>query len=540
MRKFYYLTLLTAIAFSANATDLKVKATRNVSGLQQLTVDDAQATSRLKITDIADQQVSKKAPKKAPTAEAMVVDGTWTSVGTGAWVEGPMDYFSDLKSGTTYELEVFQNDDNPNVYRMLPYGEGSEAASLLGRANENYFYVDITNPTKVLGYGDYDDDGDFVPFGAFLISHYVPECGWNTTASNYGVYDEVEKTISFPAKSFAIQVSGGWAYTNVDGKFKIYLPGADVKDYSFISDADICNDENNIRFMAQVGKDVAAVKCLILAGTYSGNTSNYNIVAMQGSSIEANAVYTFTDDEAGVYTIFIVAVDADGNAVDGAAHWVHILNDNNDDWEALGTGTWTDPILVDATYLNTAFDADVTVERSISDPNRIRISTPYTVLSDYNLSHNGHEHYIYFDMTNPEEVKVELSLTGLELEYGHIRLWSSNVRYSTYPAAELKAAGFGIPSYDEESNTISLPSASLFYQEPYYANGSWYAASPEGKLVLPDKKGEGDITGVSVINAGSTQSVKYYNLQGMEIASPAEGQVVIRVADGKSSKMIVK
>lgn len=531
MRKFYYFTLLTAIAFSTNATELKVSASRNVAGLQQLTLEDASAATRLKITDFAAQQ----APKKAPAAEAPIVDGTWTSVGTGTWVEGPLDIYGEVKSGITHELEVFQNDDNPGVYRMLPYGEGSELATLMGRANTNYFYIDVTDPTKVLGYGDRNTDGDFVPFNAFLISQYVTEAGW-TGGTGYGVYDDAEKTVSFPAKCFAIQTSSGWSLTNVDGKFKIYLPGADVKDYSFSSDADLCNHDNAVRFMANIGKDVAGLKYLIIAGTIGGNANNYNIVAAQGKAMEANKLYSFTD-EAGVYTIFIVAVDADGKAIDGAAHWVHILDNNSDDWESLGTGVWTDPILVDAMYLDESFDAEVTVEKSKSNPNRIRISSPYSQFADFVVTHTGHEHYIYFDMTKADEVKVELSLTGLEADYGHIRLWSTNQRYSANTAEELKGYGYGVPSYDEATNTISLPAMSLFYQEPYYADGAWYAAAPEGKLVLPKEE---NTTGVDVINSDSAAPVRYYNLQGMEIAAPAKGQVVIRVDGGKSSKIMAR
>lgn len=492
MKKIYFFAAMAAATLTSSAAGQNVTVSHNVTGITAATVSESTSAIRISAVDAMNKDAAQlvKAPKafKADDNAATKAPDDFVSLGTGVWVEGPMDYFSDVKSGVTHELEIFQSQSNPDIFCMTPYGTGSALADLMGKANTTKFYVNVSNPTKVLGYGEGGDEGDFMPFNGFQVSQMIPEYGWGDSATGYGVYSVEDKAISFPAGSYGIYVNGSWYQSNKDGKFKVYLPGAEVKDYSFSSEADLCNDDNKIRFMAEAGKDVAALKCLIMANTYPASANNLGIVAKQGNNMQANTLYTFTDEEAGVYTIFIVALDADGNVVDGAAHWVHILADDAANWESLGTGVWTDPILVDASYLESAAKLNVDVQRNIKNPALMRISSPYASFTDYTVTHEGHEHYIYLDVTNPDEVKVSLSLTGFDAGYGHITIESMNSYYSSSTAAELKQAGFGVPSYDEETNTITFPAKSIRYSEPLYQKGAWYVAQPAGSLVLPGEK----------------------------------------------------
>lgn len=532
MKKFYFLAVAAVIALSSSATNYTFSADRNVNGLASPSVTNSSEASAFKATDNLSLLTSSEVAVKADTDD----ETTWTSLGTGTWVEGPLDAYSDIKSGVTHELEIFQSDSNPNIYRMVPYGEGSELATLLSRTNTNYFYIDVTTADKVLGYGDYNTNHHVAFFNSFLVSQIVPESNFN--GEGYGVYDATARTVSFPAKSFAISISGSWYTTNNDGKFMIYLPGADVKDYSFSSQADLCSDDNVINFSVSAGADIADIKAVIMDGNYTAAENVLAYAAANGQSINRDKNYTFTDEEAGVYSIIIAALDADGNVKDGATHWVQIIDDNDDDWEELGAGVYTDPILYDATYLNATKDYDVTVERSISNPSRFRFKSPFgEIFTSYNISHSGHEHYIYIDMTDPEAVVVELSLTGLAVNYGQIRIWSVNGRYSGNTADELKEYGYGISTYDDATNTITFPAKSLFYQEPEYANGSWYAAQYEGKLVLPEFSTGPGLGAIETIEADAAGETEYYNLQGIRIAEPEQGIFIIRQG-GKTAKIL--
>ena len=47
-------------------------------------------------------------------------------------------------------------------------------------------------------------------------------------------------------------------------------------------------------------------------------------------------------------------------------------------------------------------------------------------------------------------------------------------------------------------------------------------------------------TGITGIDAENAGSVRYFNLQGVEIANPEEGSVVIKVEGNKATKVLVK
>lgn len=471
MKKFYILAAAAAVALTSVASDAAFKVSKNLSALS------AKASNSVVIDLKKTSSYAQKASIKADETEE-----TWTNIGTGTWVEGPLDGFSFFPSGETHEIEVFQNDNNSNIYRFTPYAEGSTKATSLGLANEADIYIDVTDPAKVLAYGE--NDGDFVLFDLFTVSQCIPANGWGATANGFGNYDGAAKTISFPTNGFGVSTDGGenWYYGNTDGKFLIYLPGADVKDYSFSSTVDACGDNNKVQFSTTAGADIASVKFFAASGMFNASDDNLNFVKQSGQAINANATYNYTLGKAGLYSFFFVALDSDGNIVDGACHWVHSLDDNNSDWEEIGSGVWTDPILYSAGYYSSTPELDVVVERSISNPGRIRISSPFAPFTANYVSHSGHEHYIYIDITDPENVKVDLSLTGIAVNYGQISIMSTN---NYFTDAYVQAQNLGVAKYDAESNTISFPAKSLLYTQPNYDRGGLYFVSAPGKLVIP-------------------------------------------------------
>ena len=77
------------------------------------------------------------------------------------------------------------------------------------------------------------------------------------------------------------------------------------------------------------------------------------------------------------------------------------------------------------------------------------------------------------------------------------------------------------------------------YQGKQYGAYGWTdeetgeATPMTGKIVFPG-------AGVSNLGVENSGKARYFNLQGVELARPAAGQVVIRVCDGKSVKMLAK
>lgn len=533
MKKIYFLLTAAAVALTASAAT-PTASVSTADGLEKATIQNSPASLRVKAADIKLANASIKGMEDLTGGDDDDPAGdetTYTSLGKGTWAEGPFDLFSDVEAGATHEVEIWQSDQDPNIYRVLPYGEGSQLAEAFGVANEAYFYVNVTNPDAVLGYGD--EDGDVIFFNAFYISQYVSETGWDG-GDGYGTFDADTKCISFPAKSFVINYQSKWYLTNTEGKFKIYLPGADVKDYSFTSDADVCNAENKIRFMAQGGADIAALKLLITKGSYAASADNLAYVAQAGQAIESGKVYAFTNDEAGVYSIMIAAVDAAGNVQDGAAHWCHILKDDADNWKSFGKAKFTDPILYSSEYLEEMPDAvEVEIEQNIADPNQLRIVNIYGEQEEA-IAHDDHNHYIYIDVTDPERVRVKLSLTGFDGGYGHMSVWSPADRYSANSTEELAQYGYVMPTYDDEAATISLPAKSIITAEPGYNHNAFYYTVEDGKLELPHPVGVS-----AVIADGDISKAEFYNLQGIRVVEPSNGLYIVRQGS-KATKQVVK
>lgn len=89
---------------------------------------------------------------------------------------------------------------------------------------------------------------------------------------------------------------------------------------------------------------------------------------------------------------------------------------------------------------------------------------------------------------------------------------------------------------------VSTPATVLFNEGP---DGSTRLGKPITNMDVRkngpakfDFMGGGDAPdGIADVMAASDTDVKYFNLQGMQLANPAKGQMVIRVAGGKSQKI---
>lgn len=539
MRKLYTtlsvaLAALTASATAPvliNASDASLPQFKN---MERVTVQNSPAESRASQVKLADQQVgSFKSPAK------LNPNGGWTSLGEGTWVEGPLDCFSDIPAGSTWKVEVFESDATPGLYRTIPYCEGSFVANLMEVADNHYMYFHAEDPNKVYTTGD-NNEMDVVFYGVetFSISQCCPEGGWE----GYNVYGTLaDKVITFPANSHARFTGSSYTQTNRNGKFALYLPGADVKDYSFETAFTTCNDDETILFMAKVGKDIAAVKALIMPGTYSGTAGNYNIVAANGQTVPAGQVIKYNDDKSadeGVYTVFLVGVDANGAVKDGVAHWFHIFNENPDAWETVGTAKFTDPLIVSGQYIKAEQiqTLDVTVERNKADNNKLRLvnpMTPYDALftEPVSITHNTHKHYIHFDITDPDSVAVAISPVGFDGGYGDMTVWGVTDRYSGNSKAELAQYGFKWVTYNPVTNVIALPEGSLFFGEAFYNKNQLFATEIDGKVELPAGAGVDNI-------AADNQAVEYYNLQGIRVENPTRG-LYIRKQGGKATKVVL-
>lgn len=81
----------------------------------------------------------------------------------------------------------------------------------------------------------------------------------------------------------------------------------------------------------------------------------------------------------------------------------------------------------------------------------------------------------------------------------------------------------------------------------FSATATLYVPSEEAKTAYSEATGWKefvtimvDATGIDGISADDAQQVRYFNLQGMEIAAPVKGQLVIKMTGNKSEKLIAR
>lgn len=527
MRKFY--TLLIAVLFISVTTASADNIRRVSSEVEQSARKVLEPVSSESQPGACAFWSELNIPVRQPADRPMADDTeTWKSIGTGTFVEGPMDIFSSLNAGDKWEIEIFESEQTAGRYRFVPYNANSPLAAQIGYADNNYMIVNAQDPEKV-----YTEP--ISVYSYYDVEQLVPENEW----SDFSVYGTLsDGCISFPAKSHAVY-SSGWYFSNVDGKFKIYLPGAEVLDYSVNISTDFCADDNMISFTITTGSSTASLKTLILGGDYSDEVVyNYTNITNYGSAAEADVPYSFVESEAGIYTIMVGAFDASGVIQDASAVNVFILDDDQENWSALdGTATFTETFIsipcgdTPATY-------SVPVEKDLVNEGRYRLVNPYQYhpsYSQYALSHSGHNHYLYINAADPTGVYVEASSLGVDAYNAGVALaYSPGDPYladGSYTIDQLK--GYNYPFGTMDGLTITFPASSLITK--FYGDNAMYLNSSAAcTIVLPESAGIDGITA----DADADAPVEYYNLQGVKVAGAnlAPGFYVIR--QGSKAKKI--
>ena len=422
--------------------------------------------------------ITRKAPHKAP-------EGEWTSVGTGAFSDNLFNAFD--AGNATWDVEIEQSATDPAWYRLAPLtADASTALKALNEVDPTaYMYVDTTDPANV----KFDDfscyGGEFV-----FTQKYFNQFG--TLADN---------VITFPQRSIVMEYNGGAYYANSNGPVTIYLPGADVKNYSMeIGHDAYCTADNKHVVDFATGKDIASVKLMIMPGSWkvSNNVGNATYVGKNGQTftptdgalaININAA-TF---DPGIYTVLAVGLDAEGTVQ--AAREVNFIvaEDATTGWKTLGTTTYKE-ILYSGSYTgnDTPAEIEVTVMESTTTPGRYYLVNPYATFqfrkNGVALPDHGHVHGIIINATIPTQVYVEATPLGFNYA-GEGAAFSLAGEYlsSGASAADVEAEGlFGTATTNEDGSvSVSMPAGSVSLGEKNYANGKFYVSSLPFEITIP-------------------------------------------------------
>lgn len=465
---------------------------------------------------------------------------TWEAAGTGMWKEGFLDkILPDVMVGSAWEVEFEQAKEYPGYYRLLPYASGTPVAEATGTAdNENYVYVNATDPGKV-----YIED--FFAFGYVLITHLVPENEWN----KYSLYgQEKDGVITFPTNSFAFATYDTAEYTfcNTAGYFQIALPGAELRDYTLEIDIPVCAENNEMPISITAGEDVAEVKLMTSFGYFRNSDSNDNKVAQYGSVIDKDKGFVTLElrDDApkGVYTTIAVGLDADGGIVASRCAYSHVLDDNDADWESCGSATLVEAILTTVYETAPQVILNCAAEQSVSQPGRYRLVNPYAghtwslAYDDFLINHE-HNHYIYINATDPYKVYVEAAPLGINSD-GEAMLYSLAGHYvdSNDIATAEQNGCFGRLIEDDGELIISMPDGGLMFAEANYDHGAYHQVGSNFMAVITPATDAIEQVGTD----SSDAPAEYYNLQGIRVAHPRAGELVIERRGGKVTKRIIR
>ena len=263
------------------------------------------------------------------------------------------------------------------------------------------------------------------------------------------------------------------------------------------------------------------------------------IAARNANPIDASTTVNVTLKE-GVNTLVVSSYDNENKLVSSIRN-LYCMPDDSENWEARGTGKFTDDAVLGLGGDWTPTTVEVLVEENKTKPGYYRIKDPYQGIvakwNDLTYDHAGHTHYLYFDASRPKQVIMGPTALGVREE-------KLGAMYLTSKAYEEKRAGKLQPEYTAylgklENGKITFPTGSIGIRLPEYTKvmGTdliyWVNNNDQFMLELPS-------SGIESIEGADNETAEYFSLQGLRIDRPADGQMVIVRKGGKSFKTVYR
>lgn len=490
-----------------------------------------------------------------------IINQGWEEVGSSEFREGLIVSLYGVEDYISLTTNVYKSTATEGLYRAdNPYKALADAhPTIFSYDAENaepiYFQVVDGNKFYIKNFNsgliDLEDNAPILVKsqaeglidgnGLDLVLSAVPGC-FGEFENN--VFKFSDPTFSLSGKTYydiLISISDGTYIGNKYGAFKLLLPGADDKDYSIAVKHASCADDNKFSLDFTLGADVETYSTMILSGEYSASEDNYSYVASKGQAWtkDQNSLsINLNGQKEGIWTLFAVTVDADNNVLNGIRSLFYVVNDNADQWKALeGKALFTDDIVASIYNKHDDTERSVTIEVNNETPGYYRLVNPYAAPYAFaaQSKHQGsHNHYLYINASNPEQVYVEEAPIGWELADGAMAVTSYAFQALSKGTDPAEITTFG----KLDDRTITFPANALRARELNYDNARWYDANVNNafKVVLPENAGVGNILSDSADDAPA----ELFNLQGQRVVNPAAGQLVIKRQGATVSKIFVK
>ena len=232
------------------------------------------------------------------------------------------------------DVNIYEHKSRKGYYKVenpwalsfaLTYGFGSVAeaeAEGLGNSNAD-FLIDATNPNQVIFVEQ--SAGIDVGYGDMLIQSGYPS--YFDAAAGAGTLSE--GIITFPTKGCicSLPSEGALLYGNINGMFRIVLPGVEMSDYSLAvaydgMDVAADNKTTTAKFKFTYGADVTGIDYMIVAGDQEAQASTLlstlvagtdeNILSVENFEVGKGEANVKVGLESGLYTIVAAPADKAG------------------------------------------------------------------------------------------------------------------------------------------------------------------------------------------------------------------------------------
>ena len=532
MKKFYFLAVSLLLSIAATAASLT----------------DAVKTPSLKnIGEFAPTRIAKALPSnqakgvKAPAKAAETEWSEWSEVGTGVMTmddqfglftgmtqwEGdfPGIVISNRKSLSDETIQQYKFSGIYNDADMIfDYDATTGAIEVqpqsTGIMSEDWG-AEILAVDAGTGYGLYagPDYGSAEDIQAIVdmyhaYNYFIPEIGRFYVYMGYTI-EGINDFIAIG--DITIQIDGYPDYTPQIKMASFYKTAIGVKaDFTFPEDA-VCNYAFFDGYMTQ---------------------SQINKVLAGGEGIETlekSGSVTFDAPHNGVYALVAITFNKAGKELEWGYAQFSVNDPEAGKWKSIGKAKVTVDI-IETLFGKDVAEYEVEIENNIANPAKYRVIDLYG--EAYPLEYDrfvasDFTHYLEFDCTDPTNVVVKTSNIGIDMGGDWFMVISQDEWYKQAGRTNKK------PVYGTfADNVIDFPQGSIMTSCDAIENlggvaGAWY----DGKLNVKIS-GTSGIESITVND--SNAPVEYFNLQGIRVAEPVEGQLYIRRQGKTVSKQIVR
>ncbi len=549
-------------------------------------------------------------PHKAPAMQAPAAEqaeaSDWQTIGECAYTDDLATTFWSV-GAQTFNVTVQEDALHPGMYRIIDpwknYPAPERAAienhedypGKLLTGEEYYILIDATNPEKVkikpspigIVYEPISTDWYVQPplttqehrnCTAYGKSELIGKYNISADAADKACGTLVDGVIKFPQKQAIYIISENaddpddldWHIGNKFGEFQLVLTGTTVPvnyDFSVVTKTAYCPSEaGNYQFYVLGDENIPVLRYAVVY-EWPDHPIAADECIKTGKNIRPDDVVVVSTK--GMPTrcahVYIMAADAEGNIK--KAQYFEVFNPDfeAEEWEPYSDGTMTEGFL--SSLYPTLFksaDIPVQIEKHKTKKDYYRVVNPYENYAEaaqYLTYGHGHDHCLYINASDPDNVYIERSTLGLEvleseLYIGHdwsdlLWMWGSDDYQSDKEFFEMYYGVTSSGSTLKDGVLTFAPSAGLYLSlsggalydtnvnpNPDFDYDAYMAAQAAGtsydvapylpgtfKLVI-NKLAEGE-NAIQGIQADGTPAA-IYDLQGRRVTAPtAPGLYII-------------